>query len=159
MIAIRTLAACRRVASAPQDEAVAFATRDRMRTVAVVPAVQHGHARPVCVHVRLLWRRARLLVRAAAHATKEERAALESPPEAHVERHVGAGAATRTRQARLVPQQRPAWHVLSEGKCPNPNRGRVSGWGWLGGGAPVDVKVQVGVLAQLVRDYEGVVRA
>ena len=30
--------------------------------------------------------------------------------------------------------------MLSEGKCPNPNRGRVSGWGWLGGGAPVDVK-------------------
>ena len=139
---------------------MAFATRDRTRTVAVVPAVQHGHARPVCVHVRLLWRRARLLVRAAAHATEEERAALESPPKAHVERHVGAGAATRTRQARLVPQQRLARHVLSKGRCPSPNKGRVvSGWERLGGSVPVDVKVQVGVLAQLVRDYEGVVRA
>ena len=87
---VGTLAAPRRVAAAPQDEVVARAAGNGVRTVPVVAAVQQRDAGAVREAHLLGRRRARLLVRAAAHAAEEEATTLEGSAEADVERHVGA---------------------------------------------------------------------
>ena len=69
---------------------MARAAGDGVRAVPVVAAVQQRDASAVRKAHLLGRRRARLLVRVAAHAAEEEVTTLEGSAEADVERHVGA---------------------------------------------------------------------